>query len=162
MKFVSNTGPIIGLAKIKRIDLLEKLADEVLIPPYVHKELFGKIGSETEQIEEALNNLITVAPVGISDPWIASVLAELDEGERQAVALASGLGKDVLLLIDDYAGRQAARKLGVAVTGLVGLFLLAKEKGLIESVGSLVEGLREAGYWLSDEVVEIAKRLAGE
>lgn len=162
MKIVSNTGPIIGLAKIGKIDLLKALAEETLIPLHVHKELFGKIGAETGQIEEALNDFIRVAPVDISDPSIASVLAELDEGERQAVALASGLGKDVLLLIDDYAGRQAARRLGVAVTGLVGLLLLAKEKGLIESVGSLLEGLRGAGYWLSDEVAEAGKRLAGE
>lgn len=162
MRIVSNTGPIIGLAKIGRLDLLKRLAEEVLIPPFVHRELFGKIGTETEQIEEALTDFIRVAPVDISEPSIASVIAELDEGERQAVALASGHGKDVLLLIDDYAGRQAARRLQVAVTGLVGLLLLAKEKGLVENVGSVIEELREAGYWLSDEVVEIAKTLAGE
>jgi predicted nucleic acid-binding protein len=91
-----------------------------------------------------------------------AVLSEIDEGERQAIALTSALGKDVLLLMDDHAGRQAARKLGVPVTGLLGLLLLAKEKGLVNRVGSMIEELREAGYWLSDEVVEAAKKLAGE
>ncbi len=86
----------------------------------------------------------------------------MDEGEKQAVALASDLGEDVLLLIDDHAGRQAARKLGVAVTGLIGLLVLAKEKGLVERVGPLLDELVQAGYWLSDEIVGIAKRLAGE
>jgi len=42
------------------------------------------------------------------------------------------------------------------------LLLLAKEKGLVENVGSLIEELRKAGYWLSDEIVEIAIKLAGE
>ena len=32
MKLISNTGPIIGLAKIGRLDLLNNLAGEVLIP----------------------------------------------------------------------------------------------------------------------------------
>jgi hypothetical protein len=64
--------------------------------------------------------------------------------------------------MDDYAGRQAARKLQVSITGLVGLLLLAKEKGLVERVGPLVADLREAGYWFSDEVADIARRLAGE
>ena len=162
MRIVSNTGPIIGLAKIGRIELLKKLGEEVLIPPYVHKELFGKIGAEAVQIEMALNDFIRVAPVKITELSITSVLAELDEGERQAVALASELGEDVLLLMDDHAGRRAARELGVAITGLVGLLLVAKEKGLVDTLGSLLEGLRHAGYWLSDEVVEIARKLAGE
>jgi hypothetical protein len=162
VRIVSNTGPIIGLAKIGKIALLNSLAEEVLIPTFVHKELFGRIGTETAQIEQALDDFIRVRPVDISEPATAKVLAELDEGERQAVALASSLGKDVLLLIDDYAGRQAARRLQVAVTGLVGLFLFAKNKRLVENVSSLLDELREAGYWLSDEVVEVAKRLAGE
>jgi uncharacterized protein len=110
----------------------------------------------------ALADFIKVAPANVTEPSITSVLAELDEGERQAVALASALGKDVLLLMDDHAGRRAARELGVAITGLVGLLLVAKEKRLVDNVGSLLEGLRNAGYWLSDEVVEVARKLARE
>ena len=162
MRIVSNTGPIIGLAKVGKVGLLKSLAKEVLIPPFVQKELFGRIGSETVQIESALDEFIRVMPADESMPSRRRTLAELDEGERQAVALAFALGKDVLLLMDDYAGRQAARKLQINVTGLVGLLLLAKEKGLVENVGSLIDELRKAGYWLSDEIIEIARKLAGE
>ena len=38
----------------------------------------------------------------------------------------------------------------------------SKEKGLVNRVGSLIEELRESGYWLSDEVAKAAKKLAGE
>ncbi len=162
MKLVSNTGPIIGLAKTGRLSLLKSLAGEVLIPPFVHKELFGKTGTGISDIEKALGDFIRVVPVNISEPSTMAALAQLDEGERQAIALASDLGESVLLLIDDHAGRQAARKLGVPVTGLLGLLLLAKEKGLVNRVGSLIEELREAGYWLSDEIAKIAMELAGE
>jgi hypothetical protein len=162
MRIVSNTGPIIGLVKIGMIPLLKDLAIEVLIPPFVHKELLGKTGPETTLIENALGDLIKVAPVNVFQPSEADVLSELDEGERQAVSLASGLADDVLLLIDDRAGRQAARKLGIAVTGLVGLLLLAKERGLIVKVGPFLYQLRQAGYWLSDEIIGIAKGLAEE
>jgi predicted nucleic acid-binding protein len=64
--------------------------------------------------------------------------------------------------MDDHAGRRAARKLGVSVTGLLGLVLLAKEKGLVNRVVPVIEELREAGYWISDEVAEVARKLAGE
>lgn len=162
MKIVSNTGPIIGLAKIGRLDLLKALAEEVRIPPFVHRELFGKTGTESRDIEKALKDFISVVTFNISEPPTVAILNDLDEGERQAIALASAIGKDVLLLMDDHAGRQAARKLGVSVTGLLGLVLLAKEKGLVNRVGPLIEELREAGCWLSDEVVEVARKLAGE
>ena len=35
MKLLSNTGPIIGLAKIDKLSLLKELSEEVLIPPLV-------------------------------------------------------------------------------------------------------------------------------
>lgn len=162
MRIVSNTGPIIGLAKIGMIGLLKELAGEVLIPPFVHKELFGKTGYETPRIEKALGDFIKVTTADFLEPPEDVLLSELDEGEKQAVALAFSLGEGVLLLIDDHAGRQAARKIGVAVTGLVGLLLLAKERGLIGGVSPLFEDLRQAGYWISDEIVGIAQGLAGE
>lgn len=39
MKIVSNTGPLIGLAKIDSLSILKDIASEVLIPPMVHREL---------------------------------------------------------------------------------------------------------------------------
>ena len=56
MRIVSDTGPIIGLAKIGRIDLLRQFTEEISIPPFVHKELFGKTGIETGLIEKALGD----------------------------------------------------------------------------------------------------------
>ena len=38
MKLLSNTGPIIGLAKIDKLSLLKELSEEVLIPPLVISE----------------------------------------------------------------------------------------------------------------------------
>jgi predicted nucleic acid-binding protein len=114
MKIVSNTGPIIGLAKIGLLFILNRLASEVVIPPMVHKELLGKIGG------------------------------------------------DVLVLMDDRAGRQIASRLNISVSGIVGLLLLAKEKGVLEKIAHHLEGLRAEGYWLSDEVIKVARKIAGE
>ncbi len=60
MKIISNTGPIIGLAKINQLNLLNNLASEVLIPPLVYRELLGKYGWELSRIDEALNRFIKV------------------------------------------------------------------------------------------------------
>ncbi len=69
---------------------------------------------------------------------------------------------NTVLLLDDRAGRGAATRLKIPTTGLVGFLLLAKEKGYVNHVGPLLIKLRQNGYWLSDQVVEVAKRLAGE
>ena len=73
MKIVSNTGPIIALAKIGHLFILNQLASEVVIPPMVHKELLGKIGGESEQIEKALKEFIHVRDFNPMDPAIKNV-----------------------------------------------------------------------------------------
>jgi len=162
MKIVSNTGPIIGLAKIDLLFLLNQIASEVFIPPMVHRELLGKIGPETEQIEKALNEFFKVTNLRPLDPAVEAAVSSLDEGEREVIGLASTMSGDILILIDDRAGREVAKGLNIPVSGLVGILLLAKEKGTVEKIGPLLEELRVKGYWLSDEVVQTAKGLAGE
>ena len=163
MRIIADTGPIIALAKIGKISLLKSIArGEVLIPPMVYKELFGKIGSESNEIDRALNTFIRIKREITLDEATEMALADLSEGEKQAIGLASGLGKDVLLLLDDLAGRRVAEKLNIPTAGVIGILLVSKEKGFVESVGPLIEGLRNNGYWLSDDVIITAKRLAGE
>ena len=82
MKIVSETGPIIGLDKIGRIFLLKELATEVIIPPYVHRELYGKIGTETDQIDQALRDFIQVAELGQLEVDIEEALIDLETFEK--------------------------------------------------------------------------------
>lgn len=162
MKIIADTGPLIGLAKIGKLYLLEKYVDEVLIPPIVYKELLGKIGPESEEIEKALNNFIKIS----NQPQVAKelhdILSNLDEGEKQAIALAKSCAEDILLLIDERAGREVANRLQIPITGLLGMLIKFKEKREIQSISAILEKLRQHGYWLSDEVIELAKKLAGE
>lgn len=162
MKVVSNTGPLIGLAKIDQIFLLKSMAEAVFIPSRVYRELLGKIGIESEQIDKALHDFISVEDLEPLEPEIEVAIADLDEGEKQAIGLASNLGGSVLLLLDDRAGREVAEKLNIPTAGLAGLLLLAKEKGLVANIVPFVEALRNKGYWLSDGVISAARRLAGE
>jgi uncharacterized protein len=162
MKIISNTGPIIGLAKIGRLNLLKTLFGEVFIPPLVHKELYGRIGTESEELEQALHDFIQVLESRYSGSKIRDLIAHLDEGEKQVISAAFEVRSEVLLLLDDRAGRQVARGLNIPLTGVVGILLLAKQRGLVADVVEIVEELRSRGYWLSNEVVDAAKRLAGE
>ncbi len=103
MKIISNTGPIIGLAKIDKLSLLNDLAEEVLIPPLVYRELLGKYGWELSRIDQALNTFIKVTELSEISNEIKQVIASLDDGEKQVIILGSVTsGKFILLCLFYY------------------------------------------------------------
>jgi predicted nucleic acid-binding protein len=65
-------------------------------------------------------------------------------------------------LVDDLAARRCARVFGIKTLGTGGLLVLAKRRGVIESVRDRVDMLRSAGLYLSDSVVQLLISEAGE
>ena len=160
MTVVSNTGPLVALAKLDQLSLMERLFSKVFIPPVVHRELLAKIGPESARLDNALLEFIQIVQVPSLAPEVEVVTMRLDPGEQQAVALA--YERKALLVIDDRLGRAAARRLALNVTGLVGVLIRAKEAGLVPKVCPLLDQVRQQGYWLSDETLNVAAKLAGE
>jgi predicted nucleic acid-binding protein len=157
---VSDTGPLIALAKVDYLDVLQELFNEVCIPLAVHRELFAKLGPESSRLEDALQSFLQVAASPTMSATVAKATSRLHPGEREAIALA--FERKALLLADDQMGRSAARRLGLMVTGVVGVLLRAKEARLLEAVCPVLVEMRQRGYWLSDEILILAVRLAGE
>jgi predicted nucleic acid-binding protein len=158
---ISNTGPLIALAKADQLVLLEGLFGHVLIPPAVYRELLAKSGPESARLDEALHGLIEVTPSPPLAPEVKIVTSGLGAGEQQVIALAHEREAS-LVIIDERLGRAAARRMGLTVTGLVGVLVRAKEAGLVTTVRPLLEQIRQRGYWLADEIIELATRLAEE
>jgi predicted nucleic acid-binding protein len=65
-------------------------------------------------------------------------------------------------MVDDAEARRCARTLGIPILGTGGALILAKRRGLIVSVSESLMALRNAGLWLSDELVLLLQRQAGE
>ena len=65
-------------------------------------------------------------------------------------------------MVDERSARRLARSIGLSVIGTVGLLVVAKEHGLLDSVRSGIRSLRATGFILSEEVTEAAIRSAGE
>jgi uncharacterized protein len=160
MNLVSNTGPLIALAKVDRLGLLAAMFGTVHIPPAGHRELLGKAGAEASRLDQALAAWLIVADRPEPSPETDTALQSVDAGEREAVTLAQLMQRP--LLIDDQLGRQAARRLGLVVTGTVGVVIEAKRGGLVSAVRPLLEEMQAQGYWLSDELINLAVALAGE
>ena len=86
---VADTGPLIALARVERLDLLTRLFTRVAIPPAVRTELAiasGYPGAGALAAALKANRILVQSP---TDPELIAELARtLDPGEAEAIALA--------------------------------------------------------------------------
>jgi uncharacterized protein len=160
MTVVTNTGPLIMLAKIDQLGLLQQMFGTIAIPPAVHRELLAKSGPEARRLDAAITQFIEITSEPELSPSVQIATDHLDAGEQQAIALAQV--QETLLVIDERLGRQAARQLGLMITGSVGVLIQGKQRGYVPAVTPLLETARQQGYWLSDELIAVAAQLVGE
>jgi predicted nucleic acid-binding protein len=148
---VSDTSPVLNLARIGRLELLPLLYEQVLIPSAVFEELTAS--------ERDLPPAIDLA----SEPWLMVASAKdqtrvkelrkhLDVGEAEAIVLAVERRAD-LLLVDERRGRRTATAAGLTVTGLLGVVAGAKQAGLIELGKPVVDEIMQvARFWIGRDL----------
>jgi len=153
MLVVSDTSPLTALLQIGRDSLLTILFGRVLVPSAVNDELLRFHASLPEYLEIQ----------AIYDHGAADALSRnLDRGEAEAIVLAEECHADYLLM-DEKLGRSVAQSRGLRVIGLLGILVIAKTAGRIESVGSVIEELEtKARFFVSESVKQIILRAAGE
>ena len=150
---MADTGPLIGLARVDKLDLLRLLYGSVVVPPAVREELGIESGYPGANVLSA----------ALTDRWItvhssqglviATELADsLDPGEAEAISLAEERAAR-FLLIDDAKGRRFARQRGLPVVGVAGVLLAAKSAGILAAVAPVLRNLSSAGYRLSPELM---------
>ena len=161
MIFVSNTSPIMNLAAVGRLDILEKLYIRVLIPEAVFTEL--KTIDANDNPSLLIQSFPFVEPMAASDrPLVTSLALELHIGEAEAIALAIET-KAELLLMDERIGRKKASSLGLQVIGLLGVLMAAKQQGVINEIKPLLDTLvSKAGFWISTPLYSLVLEKAGE
>jgi predicted nucleic acid-binding protein len=124
---LSDSSPLITLAKIKRLELLPQLYQSVTITPEVYAEVVvGGAGlAGATEISEA--RWINVRPVR-QPAHLTQQRSALGLGELSIVALGRDLDAD-LLLVDDMKARSLAQREGLAVLGCVGCFMMRSSQG---------------------------------
>ncbi len=144
---VADSACLIALERIDALDILPALFREVLIPPAVGCE-FG-VGCSWLKIHSPADRRI-----------IDSLKLLVDDGEAEAIALASELAAVVIL--DDRQARRVARDLGLRILGTLGCLLRAKQAGVIPAVGPTLDAIEREGFYLTEDLKAETLRLAGE
>lgn len=67
-----------------------------------------------------------------------------------------------LLVIDEKKGRNVAKKMGIKITGILGVIIKAKEIGLIKKITPLIEKLEKVDFRISKTLKEKILRRVGE
>jgi len=153
MRVVSNTSPVSNLAIIGRLDVLRLQFDKIRIPGAVRSELSRLEHPDGRQaVEEAISQGWIEVEQVIESHLARNLASSLDAGEAEAIALASESASD-LLIMDESAGRAAARNLGITMTGTLGILLKEKRAGRLTSMREEMDRLvAEAGFFISGRV----------
>lgn len=146
---IADTSCLIALAKINSLQILQDLYGEIIITPTIATE-YG----------DQLPDWIIVKQAQPS-PLIRMLLSTLDDGEVSAIILATQ-EQDVLVILDDLSARKAAKKLGLKITGTIGIIVKAKQHGIINSAKALLSLLSATDFRIEDDLLEYALKAAGE
>jgi predicted nucleic acid-binding protein len=150
MLVIADTTPLRYLVMLGQVDLLPTLFGQVIIPLAVVGEL------QHPQAPATVRAWIASPP-----PWLDmrpcsllpdAVLLRLDPGEREAILLAQELQAD-LVLVDDQDARAEAARRALTAMGTLRVFELAAERGLVD-LPTVLTQLRTARFYMTPEMVQ--------
>jgi predicted nucleic acid-binding protein len=138
---IADTSTLIALEKINLLDVLCKIYTEIILPEAVINE-FGTPSIDCYSVKKVEGPLVRL---------LASDL-NLSKGESEVITLSNETG--IRTIIDDLKARKVAERLGLNVTGTIGILLKAEEMGLIESAYNKAKELKDIGFHVSDELLK--------
>ena len=147
---VINASPLITLCKSGQEDLLPRLFRELVVPVAVWEEI--EAGGADDVAAQKLPSLTwlrrdaSMASSPVVQSW------DLGAGETAVLSFAHD-DPEYVAVVDDAAARRCASGLNIRVIGTLGLIVLAKRRGIIQSVAPGLRALKEAGLWISDDFV---------
>lgn len=158
-RVIMNASPIICMMKAGITGILPLLFKDIVVPEEVKREILVKGGTTLKS--EVSASYQWLRPV--NDIVIAPQVASWDLGQGESAVISFALeNPDFWAVIDDREARRCATALHCRHTGTLGIIVLAKRRGIIPSIRAYIERLKEAGLWLSDELIDQVCRMSGE
>jgi predicted nucleic acid-binding protein len=153
---MSDTGPLLYLSLIGELRILTDLFDRVLLLTTVRDELIHP------KAPRSVQELFRTPPAWLELSSINSTRSsdEIGLAEAHAIDLAQRTRADVLL-IDEAAGRLAAKVAGLNIMGTIGTLEQAASRGLLDLAASFVR-LQQTNFFGSPKLFEAALKRHAE
>lgn len=157
---ICDTSVWLYLGRVGQIDLLRQLYPTVYTTETVCWELDNGRLSRADTPDPRLFSWIRIVQ---PEPQELNDLPanRLGPGERSVLAYAHRHQLQVVGL-DDRQARNMAQRLGLSVTGTLGVLLRAKEAGLIPTIRPMLRSIQDEGFHVSEELLKFMLQRAGE
>ena len=149
MKAISDSTPLIHLARVRKIHYLGNLFNEIIISEEIYKEVINK-GEEQSRTEvNLIKKLIEEKLITKKEANNIMEIPNLHKGEKEALSLCKEL-KISNLLIDDKEGFNSAIMLGLTPIRTTTIFIILLDKKIIDfnEYKESLQRLSESGYFL--------------
>ena len=114
----------------EELEILQLLYQRIVITDIVRSEIHADLPEWIEVSTEYDQKQLQILEL------------ELDKGEASAIALALE-NPESRIILDESKGRSVAKRLGLKVTGTLGIIIKAKDDGLIDSGKRILEKLQK-------------------
>jgi uncharacterized protein len=124
MKIVSNASPLIFLAKIGMLELLNDY--EVIIPKQVRLEI--KKGQKTGKEDSyKIENMIEADKIKVNEIGIIKELKQINIGEGEKAAIGLAVDKKIkIIFLDERKARRTAKFFNLHPRGTIGILREAR------------------------------------
>jgi len=150
---VSNSSPLIALARVHQLDLLRQLFVRVHIADEVHDEVVIRGAGRAAATAVGTAGWIEIHPA--ADPVAFRELERqnpLGKGELATLVLARSL-RAGLALIDERMARRLAQARGVPVMGCIGILERGHQKGLLPDLRATYVQLLDCGIYIAPDLL---------
>jgi len=151
---VSNSSPLIWLAKIGRLTILKTLFGEIAIPKRVYEEAaLRKQSADAVLIGKAVEEgWIKTSEEKVEGSEALAGVTGIHLSEAEAILLAQKLGTE--LIIDEREASVTAQMFGVRPIGTVAVLLLAlaRDQITLREFRGCLDSLLASGFWLTVDV----------
>jgi predicted nucleic acid-binding protein len=155
---VSNSSPLISLAKIQSFNLLQQLYGSITISAEVYAEVVVSGAKLPGSSETSSASWIQVKQVKRLDISAAQERFGLGIGELSTLILAKDLGAD-LVILDDLGARKLAQREGFRVQGSMAVLEACFRKGFLADLRGAYEQLLKSGVFLNRELLNRSLQL---
>ena len=156
--WVVDASPLILLANVGCEHLFAALADDVVVPQAVAREV--RAGPKNDRARQLVTRRFW--RTANTPPPPASLLAwDLGAGETAVISYTLA-HPGYAAILDDAAARRCAKAFDVPIKGTLAIVLLAKQRQLIPSARSLLLQLRSNGFRIDETLIAAALAAVGE
>ena len=157
-RVVINASPLIVLFRSNLEKMLPQLFKEIVVPDAVWHEIVD--GGHTDRAALCLPETTWVKRVD-NTPEPSVMAWDVGPGETAVISFAFN-SQGYFAMLDDSAARNCSNSFDIPTLGTAGLLLVAKKRGVIDTVTKPLQSIRDNGLYLSDTLVATLLKNAGE